>query len=250
MESLSSEMPEFIDISQMDVKNGIKLPTKFISESVNSKPESNTYINEYNVDISYLIVKTNILNIIAMIEDMDLTEDKLPIHQSMCILRNMIILHGRIFIKHPEMIDIVENSLSCINLDYNRFILHKMLNNIRMGKIGDNIHFREVQDVIHNMPPMSVEDRITIEKKLPQFRYTRQIKKAPSKFKVGMIVGAKDKENRWWLSRVLHIHNDPKSQNYWYYIHFEGWPDACNEWINGKTYRVRYFNAKKHFLKR
>ena len=137
-----------------------------------------------------------------------------------------------------------------MDLSYNRLVIHKMINNIKTDDYKNNIHFRESNTAVRNIPPMSVEERIIIEEKLPQYRYSRQIKKNQKPFNVGEIVGAKDKENKWWLARVLHRHDAPDCADYWYYIRFENHGPMHDEWISSKTYRVRYFNAKKHFLKR
>jgi hypothetical protein len=125
-----------------------------------------------------------------------------------------------------------------------------MLNNIRKKKFADNLHYREINQVMSSAPPIPVEERIAIEKNLPTFRYSRQIKKKLKPFKVDQIVGAKDKENKWWLARILHVHNTPNASHVWYYVYFEGWGSAHNEWINSSTYRVRAYNPRRHFLKR
>ena len=78
----------------------------------------------------------------------------------------------------------------------------------------------------------------------------KQIKKFPQMFKEDQIVGAKDKENNWWLARVLNVFTTPECDSHWYYVRFEGWGAKHDEWINARTYRVRNYNPKKHFLKR
>lgn len=67
-------------------------------------------------------------------------------------------------------------------------------------------------------------------------------------YKVGQIVGARDSERKWWMSRILYIFEDPEFPYPWYYVHFEGWSEIQNEWISS-PFRVRRFNPKRDFLK-
>lgn len=57
------------------------------------------------------------------------------------------------------------------------------------------------------------------------------------------IVGAKDKEGRWWMSQILDIiqydhHNI-------YYVSFLGWGDRFNEFITN-TSRIKKYNPRRH----
>jgi len=244
-------LPEFIDLNFSTEKLVEKLmekqaETNAPAETPAEKPaEKRT--PEYNSEIEALILKSTVLNHIALMQEMNDSEDKTLIHQMVNNLKNMIILHGRHLFK---IIDIIESALAKMELDFNRFVIHKMIDNIRKNKHSDNLWFRDVNINISNTPPIPVEERKLIESKLPQFNYSKQIKKAMKPFAVNQIVGAKDKENRWWLSRILHVHDSSDSENYWYHVRFEGWGSLHDEWINNKTYRVRAYNPRKHFLKR
>jgi hypothetical protein len=204
------------------------------------------YTDEYYDDLQIPLIKFTLLNQFNIIEQSVLNR-----YLSVKMLQNMLILHGKALANVPEFINLLFRRLFQLQLKYDERVLFKILTNIKQHKYRNNIHFRYMENVnLNNIPPIPAENRLFIEKTLPQIRYQKQFKKIPKPFKVGQIVGAKDKENKWWLSRVLHVHKPTDTNIYWYYIRFEGWGNMHDEWINSRTYRVRYFNAKKHFLKK
>ena len=81
-------------------------------------------------------------------------------------------------------------------------------------------------------------------------RFSYQAKKKCIPFTVGQIVGARDKEMNWWLSRILHVHRNEERGGHWYYVRFEGWGPIYDEWIFSETCRIKQFNPQKHFLKK
>ena len=113
------------------------------------------------------------------------------------------------------------------------------------------------------MPPMAAEDLINIDKWVEnncRWNVLKKInsekggelkvkRKPPPKFEVGQIVGAKDKERKWWMARILYVFIDPDYPYPWYYVHFEGWRDVHNEWISS-PFRIKKFNPRRDFLKR
>ena len=242
-------IPEFIDLNEVDLSDlelndSQKEPSKEPQKEPQKEPP-----REYNDDIAALILKTTLLNHLALIQEINDSDDKTLLYQMINNFKNMLILHGRVLNKNPRITESVENYLYKIQLDFSS-VIYKMIDNIRNKKYSDNLYFRDVNANNSNTPPIPVEQRKLIESGLPQFKYSRQIKKPIKPFVVNQIVGAKDKENKWWLSRILHVHEQPDSANYWYYVRFEGWGALYDEWINSKTYRVRAYNPRKHFLKR
>ena len=209
----------------------------------------NTIYKEYTNELNTLLIKSNIMNQITLIHEVSESDDKTHLHQLYNMLKNTLIIHGKTLYKMTNFTNEIDNYLSLIELNYNRCIIHKMISNIKNNNYMENIYFREITYAVSNVPPMSVTERMSIEENLPQFRYSRQIKKKQSPFNVDDIVGAKDKENKWWLARILHRFDAPETEDYWYYIRFENHGPLHDEWICSKTYRVRYFNPKKHFLK-
>lgn len=200
---------------------------------------------EFDAECRILIIENTLISNASLLCDEQSTDLE---HQLLGVMKNLIILHGK------DLTEICIEKLSRyfnkISNNYIKSVLFKMLHNIKSGNSNDNIAFRDVSLPVIKLPPIPAEDRIYIEKNLPHYNYSRQLKKIPPKFKVGQIVGAKDKENKWWLSRVLHVYDTPQKNSYWYYIRFEGWGKMHDEWICSNTYRVRYFNPHKHFLKK
>jgi hypothetical protein len=234
--------PDFIDLDNVDLKDsGLLVP---------KTPLNITTAKEYEDDLIPLLVKTNILEFIDVISKIEDSEDKSVIYQTMCLLRNTIILHRKVLEVNLHIVEIADKALLNLDLNYDRFILHNMLNNIKKGNSFNNIHFRNINETISDMPPIPAEERIHIEKNLQYYRFTKQIKKKLKPFKSGDIVGAKDKENNWWLSRVLYVYTTDDCPDYWYYIRFEGWGSKHDEWISSNRYRVQQYRPKKHFLKR
>lgn len=205
------------------------------------------YVGEYIKETEKLLIKTNIMNILTFIED---CVEPMEINKMMCILKNTIILHSKTLATMPEFITKLERTLKQHTLCYDIYVIYKMIYNITNGDIQDNIHFRYVDENIRKYPPIPQEDRSALEQKIKYMRFSYQAKKKHEAFKVGQIVGAKDKENKWWLSRVLYVFNDPERSGFWYYIRFEGWGPIHDEWIYSETYRVKWFNPRRHFLKK
>ena len=242
---------KFIDLDSIDLTILHNHPDQKKSVSRNFARESHKHFTkEYVSDIKALIIKSTILNHIQLIQEINESDDKSILFRMFSNLKNMLLLHGPELNKSSHLLNDISNVMSILPLDYNRYVIHKMLKNIKLGLYEENLHFRDVSIEISNIPPMPTEERLLIERKLPQFNYSKQIKKNVKPFTVNQIVGAKDKENNWWLSRVLHVYDAPHDNIYWYYIRFEGWGEIHDEWINSRTYRVREYNPRKHFLKR
>lgn len=205
------------------------------------------YVSEYIKDTEKLLIKTNILSLLDLIYD---CEELIKKKKLLNMLKNMIILHGKILKNSPLFIKNLRSVLTGHDLQYDIFVIYKLLNNITNNKLHDNIHFRYVNEKIQKYPSLTPEEEAIIENKVKYMRFSYQSKKKHEPFKVGQIVGAKDKEMKWWLSRILHIHNDVERDGYWYYVRFEGWGALHDEWINSETFRVKWFNPRKHYLKK
>jgi hypothetical protein len=70
---------------------------------------------------------------------------------------------------------------------------------------------------------------------------------ASPRWDIGDIVGARDRNRNWWISRVLAVHVDPTYPRPWYLIHYEGWPHEEDEWISSSL-RVRPYYANRDRL--
>lgn len=231
----------------------LQMPSLIDTADIPMKPKKNVYCrdavyaSEYIGETDRLLVKTNIIGILTL---MDECEDQIEKKKMISMLKNMVILHGKILKHMHEFIKNIEGALSNQELCYDTFVLYKMMNNIKKKKLQDNIHFRYVNENIQKYPSLTPEDQMIIDHKIKYMRFSYQAKKKREPFKVGQIVGAKDKEMKWWLSRILHVHDDHERSGYWYYIRFEGWGPMHDEWIYSETFRVKLFNPRKHFLKK
>jgi hypothetical protein len=237
------------DLLQIDTQKRKTPQENNTQKDTQNNTQKNTIYKEYTNELNAILIKSNIMNQITLIHEVSESDDKTHLHQLYNMLKNTLIIHGDALYKMTDFTNEIDNYLSLIELNYNRCIIHKMISNIKNNNYMENIYFREITYAVSNVPPMSVTERMSIEENLPQFRYSRQIKKKQSPFNVDDIVGAKDKENKWWLARILHRFDAPETEDYWYYIRFENHGPLHDEWICSKTYRVRYFNPKKHFLK-
>jgi hypothetical protein len=205
---------------------------------------------EHDFDIRGCIVKTTITNLLLIIEDSD---DQIEIGVLLDLLKNTIILQGSELANMQHFITQIERMLMQQETSYNKYVIFKMLNNIKKHRPGENLHFRVVNNKISNIPPMSEADRIIVETKLPHMRFSRQITKKKNIFVSGEIVGCRDRNNDWWMAEIKHIYIDENYSGYWYYVEFKGWNLTGNifsEWISSEGFRIKKYNPRKHHLKR
>lgn len=202
------------------------------------------YTMEYDELIKYNVIKSTIISMLYILVDMEDSDDKSYDYSILNVLTNFIILH-RSIINSSELKTDIKAIGNKIKSDFIKSRIFKLLN-----PNNNTIHFCELNLHLNNKPPLNAEDIIIIEKTLPQISKKIRFKKEYKIFKPDEIVGAKDKENNWWLSRILHVFSPPDNNNTWYYVRFEGWGPEYDEWINSKTFKVRPFNPKKHILKR
>ena len=112
------------------------------------------------------------------------------------------------------------------------------------------------------LPPLGAEDMLNIDKYVEKNCHWNLIRKANepgapvikkkkelARYTVGQIVGAKDKERKWWMARILYVFEDPHYPYPWYYVHFEGWGELQNEWISS-PFRIKNFNPRRDILRR
>lgn len=226
------------------------------SDINNIKNNLNIINSEYSNDISLIILENNILQLINLIndinEDQDLDKNKYIKYNLFGVLQNLIILNNTNLknIYRKNKFNNIINALYSIDDEYNKKLLLHMIYNIIELKSINNINYRNINPIVSKYPPINIEERISIEKNLPQFRKQNQFKKNPNIFKVDEIVGVKSDENKWNLGRVLHKFIDKSTGYSWYYVKIEGTSDICNFWINSITYRIQKFKPRKHLLYR
>ena len=97
------------------------------------------------------------------------------------------------------------------------------------------------------VPTLSAEWRMEkikeYQEQMQQVQIRRAAKRNPPKYEAGEIIGAKDKEGRWWMSKVLAVYEYQNNQVY--YVEFIGWGDKFNEFI-ADGFRLQKFNPKRH----
>lgn len=74
-----------------------------------------------------------------------------------------------------------------------------------------------------------------------------KLKKRNYQFAEGEIVGARDKEGKWWHAKIL-AKLFYQGQNV-YYVEFSHWGPEFNEWI-AETRRITKYNPRRHILYR
>lgn len=110
----------------------------------------------------------------------------------------------------------------------------------------DNLYSKELASYVF-VP--TLPDEWKLEKIKEYQEYMQQVsirknaKKAAPKYEMGEIVGAKDKEGRWWMSKVLALFE--VNAHIVYYVEFIGWGEKFNEFI-ADGFRIQKFNPKKH----
>ena len=94
---------------------------------------------------------------------------------------------------------------------------------------------------------MSDEDKQVFihdyQKRMHAEEVRKRLNAKPPKYVVGEIVGAQDKEGKWWMSQVLATFS--YLGQHIYYVTFLGWGEQFNEFIIS-PFKIQWFNPKKH----
>jgi hypothetical protein len=78
-----------------------------------------------------------------------------------------------------------------------------------------------------------------------QIERRKASKKPFIEHKVNSYVGARDKEGKWWLSKILAVFN--KDDKTVYYVEFLNWGPQFNEFIADMS-RIQRYNSRRHHL--
>lgn len=146
---------------------------------------------------------------------------------------------------------------SCEELLLIKAVFHELIvrfnrvNNIsKYNAIFNDGQFDKLQASIDvNITPVEMSDKdkqsflLDYQKRMHEEEIRKRLNSKPAKYVVGDIVGAQDKEGRWWMSRVLAVFN--YMQQHMYYIEFLGWGETFNEFIVSPL-RIQWYNPKKH----
>ena len=224
-----------------------------------------TTIKNYKSETMFMIAKELICNLLDTIEfqvkshkgrSNTVALERFDILINSLILNGKLITHNDIFIEYliNRTCALIASPFMNNKLLYKLRVMVKILQNISLGIIDDNINYRIIKGRQTYGIPISTEHRIAIENSVKNMKHMKQyIKPKPKpnkRFKVDEIIGARDLENNWWLSRILYIYDDPNYPDLWYYVRYEGWGVIHNEWISSSSFRIQKFNPRKHILKR
>jgi len=135
-----------------------------------------------------------------------------------------------------------------IKQKFHEFIVKERLHNLvhAYNKIfNDNLY-----DYIEMLPEKNFITQEEIDRLVKQYHSDmedlenrRRALRLLPKYEKGEIVGAKDKEGRWWMSRVLKVFTH--LEHNMYYVEFLGWGPKFNEFIVD-SFRISQFNPRKH----
>ena len=152
---------------------------------------------------------------------------------------------------HANLKFLSNNKLYALLIKYSahHFIIEKGWHDLvyYYNLIFNDKMYNDVGDINIFEPVLSVEwinEKIKLyQNKCREIEIRKKLKDKSYKYEKGEIVGAKDKEGRWWMSQVLEIFN--YNQHCIYYIEFLGWGEEFNEFIVDK-FRIARYNPLKH----
>ncbi len=185
-----------------------------------------------------------VMGFISVIEKFDESPDSTLVHSPqivfyfflyLCQNRQMLLTKPTyaILVKALFHEYIVQKGFTNLITIYNRIFNDKLYADINNTAVFYPILTQEwIQDKIHDF-----------QEKSKQIEYRKRAKRVPPKYEVAEIVGAKDKEGRWWMSKVLAVYDYQGHSAY--YVEFLGWGDKFNEFIID-GFRIEKFNPKKH----
>ena len=155
-----------------------------------------------------------------------------------------IMRYKHIAIKFPHTISIIKNYFHKLIVDQRQIEIIDKYNEI----FNDNI-YSDIESYYDKYPifPQDVLNNALDEYNKSIAKFLKQkhtLLKMPN-FYDGQIIGAKDREGKWWLAQV--ITNATYGQHRCYYVSFCGWDKCFNEWISDQ-YRLQEFNPKRHRL--
>ena len=217
-------------------------------------------MSEYHEEINNSLVIDNIFNAVntyCQYNNAEVSESYPILHNLLDTLINTLIINRKFLYKKHVLIDKIEKTLISNMSETMEFQIVRILNILRKLKYGnlkeinEILNFRVKKDRIHRLPPLSVEKKLAIKERVENTKYTKQpLRKQKKYFEVGEMVGARDKENKWWLAKILDVYTHDSYPDIWYYVHFEGWSNLHDEFIPSSTFRIRKYYHNKYKYKR
>ena len=154
-----------------------------------------------------------------------------------CLCQNIKLLQSKpmyaVFIKYLFHQYIVEKGyIGLINI-YNKIFNDKLYDDINNTAVFYPVLTQE----------WIYEKNKEYQEKCKQIELRKIAKRIPPSYEVNEIIGAKDKEGKWWMSKVLAVYEHEGHAAY--YIEFLGWDDKFNEFIVD-GFRLEKYNPRKH----
>jgi hypothetical protein len=253
--NIRNEIPEYIKIKEDKKKKKIEEFHKSINYVPSIVPNEQNVFNSIvssdsrrELTISELIDKY-IVTDIAYDSDSFHKGNNSSINECILKLRSSYIIFIASKVEHKG---VTANDLLYLRavfhkyiVDYNCTILVPIYNEI----FNDNIYAKfkdEIEMVTAGIPTMVTSAFVnSYQRKIRQLEIANRLNKAEPKYAVKEIVGAQDKEGRWWMAQVLEVFSYKK--HHLYYVEFVNWGDQFNEFISNHN-KLQKYNPKKHKL--
>lgn len=141
-------------------------------------------------------------------------------------------------------------------------IYNEYIGDILFVNTDKDLHSVDKQSEKAQIPPISAEKLIALEKEAVEKIKTNQLFKVNPSYKlkykdnrlfsIGELVLAKDCNDKYWIARIVSYHEDKTTCNEvhmpirWYLVHYEGFSDYHNEWVQHGP-RIQKFYNKYYF---
>ena len=224
----------YIKNINLDEEYDTNLKGKELNITLPTKDNIHTYINAYSYNPEEIRRTFNeLLNIVD-----DSTQKKYAAKLLLIFSYNNIrfLSENKLYallIKYSSHHFIVEKGWHDLVYYYNLIFNDKMYNDV-----GDSNIFEPV------LPIEWINEKIKIyQDKHREIEIKKILKDKSYKYEKGEIIGAKDKEGRWWMSRIIEIFT--YNHHSVYYVEFLGWGENFNEFIVDR-FRIDRYNPIKH----
>lgn len=184
---------------------------------------------------SYNQLMCKILSTDASMNDKDIEDITNDLVKYKCIIKSL-----------PDTISIIKNLFYSIIVTQRKERFVEQYNQI----FKDNF-YADLKKYYTKMPiiPQDVLDAAlaTHNKNVADFMKRSQSYLKMPNFYDGQIIGAMDRNDKWWMARVItSVKYGPHKA---YYVEFCGWDQMFNEWISDRR-RLKYYNRFRHLLYR
>lgn len=235
--SLDANIPEAKSSSTIKVVKETDKIEFLIPTVDNIQTMLNPVIDNYAEDLEHF---ETILGFINFIETLNPTS---PISKQLVGYVFMHLVHSNKFLHLDLKYAMLVKAL------FHKYIIdHKFTHLICLyDKLFNDKLYANIQDETIFYPTLPQEWIIQQVKdyqaKMKEVQIRKAAKRPAPRYSRGEIVGAKDKENKWWLAEVLDVLQfDGRNA---YYVEFKGWGEKFNEVIID-GFRIEKYNRKKH----